>query len=291
MPITLITGTPGAGKSLLAVKMLVDDILPKAKAEGRRVYCNITDFQAPGFDVVDCGPEGPKEWTEYPDGSICVFDEIQQQYPFKNGASQTPAYIRAYEKHRHRGFDFIFITQGPYLLDRHLHPLIDRHLHVYRPFGFKRSTILEWNGVNEKPQPLQSRTNAAVKNFTFPKRLFKYYKSATQHTVKMRFPWKLAGMFVGLALLLAWAGKMGWDASNSSMFSDPSEVVAGAAEANGGEAGVICATVTAATSRAVHLTVAGAKFQMRPEAVSVAGGIVTVGGDAALAFPLCRVTG
>lgn len=200
MPITLITGTPGAGKTLYAVKMLIEQYLPT----GRQIYTNINGLDV-GNDNVHVLPEdGPMTWMSYPDGSLFFFDEVQTQYPFKNSMSKTPDYIKAYETHRHRGMDFVFITQGPYLLDRHLHPLIDRHMHVYRPFGLKRSTVLEWNGVNPNPAPAQSRSNALVKNFSFPKKYFDYYKSATVHTVKMRWPVKL--IVVLFALLFAFGG-------------------------------------------------------------------------------------
>lgn len=203
MPITLITGTPGAGKTLFAVKQIFEDLLPT----GRDVYSNISGLDASGYEnlhIVD--KDAPFHWMDYPDGAIFVFDEIQEQYPFKNAMSKAPPYITGYETHRHKGFDFFFITQGPYLIDRHLHPLIQTHYHIYRPFGMKRSTVLMWNGVNAKPEPAQNRSNAIVKNFSFPAKYFDKYKSATKHTVKLRIPWKLIGIFVLLLLGFGFLG-------------------------------------------------------------------------------------
>jgi hypothetical protein len=194
MPITLVTGTPGAGKTLYAVKMIIDDILPL----GRPIYTNINGLDIDNELVHVVGPEGPLEWQSYPDGAFCIFDEVQEQYPFKNAMSKTPDFVRGYETHRHQGKDFVFVTQGPYLLDRHLFPLIDKHIHLYRVFGMKRSTVLQWSGVNSTPQPKQTRTNAVVTNFSFPKRLFAHYKSASVHTVKASPPW---GLIVKLSLI------------------------------------------------------------------------------------------
>jgi hypothetical protein len=105
--------------------------------------------------------------------------------------SKVPKFIQQYETHRHKGFDFYFITQGPRLLDRHLMDLVGFHIHLYRPFGMKRSVIYEWNAVNLQPNPSQTKNTAIKKTFVFPKRIFKLYKSATVHTVKLRLPWKV----------------------------------------------------------------------------------------------------
>lgn len=288
MPITLITGTPGAGKSLYAVKMLLEEIIPT----GRPVFTNINGFTTDAKNVTVVGVDAPKEWMTYPDGSFCVFDEIQTAYPFKNGMAQTPDYIRKYETHRHRGMDFVFITQGPYLLDRHLHPLIDRHIHVYRPFGFKRSTILEWNGVNEKPQPLQSRTNAAVKNFRFPKKYFEHYKSAVVHTVKARFPWKLAALALGLVALLGYAAYGGYQFLTSDMLAGrrSEELDAGRA-ADAAADPSVCAAVASVAGRTVRLRVGPQLYAIPRNRLVIRDGLVTVADAEGLAWPLCRVTG
>lgn len=287
MPITLITGTPGAGKTLFAVKKLLEEVLPT----GRPVYTNIAGFSAPQFPNLHViGDEGPREWINYPDGAFCVFDEVQRQYPFKNSMTKNPDYITGYETHRHRGMDFIFITQGPYLIDRHLHPLIDRHYHVYRPFGFRRSTLLEWQGVNPNPAPLQSRANAAVKNFTFPKKYFSHYKSATQHTVKVRFPWKLAAIFAAILGLCAFAVYRGYSALSSDLIAGGG---ADMVEAVGqdGQPVEVCASVLARSPKVSVLRIGSRVYRLQSDAVVLSNTEVAIDGRSDLAWPRCRVTG
>lgn len=290
MPITLVTGTPGAGKTLFAVKKIVEEIIPT----GRPIYVNINGFSHPSPNVHVVGEEGPREWLSYPDGAFCIFDEVQRQYPFKNSMSKNPDYITGYETHRHRGMDFIFITQGPYLIDRHLHPLIDHHFHIYRPFGLKRSTVLEWQGVNEKPAPLQSRANAVVRNFNFPKKYFSHYKSATIHTVKMTIPWKLVGFFLLLALgigVIAWKAL---DLRSARIFAGGGLADAAAAEDAGGAASGSsarsCVVVLAATPSYLLVKIEGNRIRLDPASVKLTQGQLFVGDDSALSWPVCRVT-
>jgi len=292
MPITLVTGTPGAGKTLFAVKKVIEELIPT----GRKIYVNINGFTHDSPNVVVVGDEAPKEWMKYPDGGFFVFDEVQRQYPHKNSMTKTPDYISGYETHRHRGMDFIFITQGPYLIDRHLHPLIDHHYHIYRPFGFKRSTILEWQGVNPTPAPLQSRTNAAVRNFSFPKKYFDHYKSATIHTVQRRIPWKLFGIFGLVALGLCVVAYLGYRSSQSDLLNKyrrGSSEESGAAQLERDLAAsdpAKCAAILARTPSDLVIRIQGHRSRLRADAVTVAEGRLVVGGNTELSWPLCRVT-
>jgi zona occludens toxin len=203
MSIVLVTGTPGAGKTLYAVKTLLEDLIPS----GRRIYTNINGFQTDAKNVTICDDEMPYKWMDEDDDAIFVFDEVQHQYGTRNGAAKVPPYISAFETHRHHGFDFYLITQGPSLIDRHLWPLVERHVHMYRAFGLKRSSKFEWNAVNPSPNPAQTRTNAEKRNFSFPAKYFEHYKSASTHTVKSRFPVRL---FAFLALLIVVILFCGW---------------------------------------------------------------------------------
>lgn len=209
MPITLITGTPGAGKTLYTVRLLVE----KIAQEGRHVFHNINGLDLRElaklglnpFLIQRCGEEGPLDWFEYPDGSIFIFDEVQRQYPPRNTMSKVPRHISEYETHRHRGMDFYFVTQGPRLIDRHLHDLITKHVHLYRPFGVKMSQVYTWNLVNPNPNPAQSKSNSVNASFRFPPKLYKLYRSASMHTVKRQIPWKVVGYATGAVALAVWA--------------------------------------------------------------------------------------
>lgn len=192
MAVVLITGRPGAGKTLSAVKMLIEEVLPT----GRQVFADIDglDYEGLGVARLVQGDEDPiaacQRWFSVPEGSVVFIDECQRVFPVRNPASKVPEWVSEFETHRHKGLDVYLITQGPRLIDRHIHDLIDRHIHLYRAFGLKRSTRYEWNGINTSPDPTQDSDNASKQNFTFPSKYFDFYKSASVHTAKARLPWK-----------------------------------------------------------------------------------------------------
>ena len=196
MAVVLITGRPGAGKTLSAVKILIEEVLPT----GRQVFADIDglDYEGLGVARLVQGDEDPvqacQKWHAVPEGSVVFIDECQRVFPVRNPASKVPEWVSEFETHRHKGLDVYLITQGPRLIDRHIHDLIDRHIHLYRAFGLKRSTRYEWNGVNTSPDPTQDTDNAAKQNFVFPKKYFAAYKSASMHTAKARLPWKPIAM-------------------------------------------------------------------------------------------------
>lgn len=208
MPITLITGKPGAGKTLAAVKMIVEDLLPT----GRPIYAQINGLQYDALGVLRLVADDQvqdaaarvaalRHWHELPDGAVIIIDECQDVFPPRNPAAACPDYIRKFETHRHRGHDVVLLTQGPRLIDRHLHDLIDRHIHLFRLFGLRRSTKFEWPGVNLSPDPEQSRDTARRAFFSFPRKYFQFYQSATLHTVQRRIPWAPFAV-LGLAAII-----------------------------------------------------------------------------------------
>lgn len=206
MAIYLITGSPGAGKTLYAVKTIVEKLLK----ENRPVFSDIA-----GLDHVTLGtfelksPDGEptaRHWQTVPDGAILVLDEVQRAFPPRNPASKVPDYIQAFETHRHRGIDLYLLTQHPRLIDGHIKPLVERHYHLHRSYGLKRSTILQWEGVSDDPSPSNSSANAAREAFSFPAKMFKYYRSASLHTHKPKLPVKALAYVAIAGLMLAFAG-------------------------------------------------------------------------------------
>lgn len=220
MAVVLITGRPGAGKTLSAVKMLIDESLPS----GRLVYADIDGLEFDKLGVKrlhnrascpaailewvpeevkrDPGEDRPgqsaaENWWQLPEGSCIYLDECQRVFPVRNPASRVPVHVSEFETHRHKGYDVFLITQGPRLIDRHIHDLVDRHVHLYRAFGLARSTRYEWNGINTSPDPEQGKDNASKANFSFPAKYFSFYKSASVHTVKKRIPWAPILMLAG----------------------------------------------------------------------------------------------
>lgn len=218
MAVTLLTGTPGAGKTLYAVQLLVEKFAPS----GRRIVTDIEGLQdlPDNVIVVPQGSDMATRWHLEEDGTLFIFDECQRHYPVRNSQSKPPIYISEFETHRHRAFDFFLITQDPRLIDRHLHPLIGMHIHLYRAFNMKRSIIYEWNVINPNPAPAQSKSTAIRKHWSFPKQHFKKYKSASQHTMKLRVPGKLMIILGCILIFGGWAlGNLGMRFLNGGFFA------------------------------------------------------------------------
>ena len=205
MSVELITGTPGAGKTLFIVKKVVDVLLKT----GRPIYHNVNQLNVPGDHVHyvdDDHPFGPCNWhnrtEEECKGAIFIFDEIQHQYPPRSSSSKIPPWIAAFQTHRHKGLDFYILTQDPSFIDHGVKKIVDHHYHLYRPFRFARSTLYEYQGVSSSPGPEMTFANAQKSSFVFQKKYFQFYRSSADHNMKAHPPWKLIGMTVALAVAL-----------------------------------------------------------------------------------------
>lgn len=188
--ITLITGTPGAGKTLYCISKLLRDLVGSVVNSTddsgnhmlvrRRILTNI-----PGLllDHEFIGPDvggGLADWHLWAKpGDVIVYDEVQRSWPPRANGSKVPDYISALETHRHMGVDFIILTQHPMLLDRNVAALTGRHLHVRRFGGIGAAIVYEWDHCSRSL--LYSKS---LKKFPFKydKSIFKLYKSAELHT-------------------------------------------------------------------------------------------------------------
>ncbi|MDO9292643.1 MAG: zonular occludens toxin domain-containing protein [Hydrogenophaga sp.] len=190
MPINLITGAPGNGKTLL----LLVEVERRRKAENRPVYYSgVKDLLLPwelfgGESTDPTSPHmtDPSNWNSLPVGSIIVIDECQRLFRPRGTGSKVPDYVTALETHRHKGYDIYLVTQAPALIDSNVRNLVETHKHLMRKFGSKWSTIHEWKGV--KTGCVTSRKDSLESQFRYPKEVFSWYKSAEVHTVKMRLP-------------------------------------------------------------------------------------------------------
>lgn len=197
MSIWLITGLPGAGKTLKAM-MLADQFTK----EGRQVYvANVR-----GLTRTDWLPCDPRKWMDLPDGSVVFVDEVQDFFPQRGARDPMPDAVARLDKHRHRGFTFIFTCQYPKQVDFALRGFVDRHLHLRRNFGLSTSTVIELDrciDIDDKGD-----INKALKTaFRFPKEAFGWYQSATEHNMKVRIPARVLAfpvLIVGV-LGLVWA--------------------------------------------------------------------------------------
>jgi zona occludens toxin (predicted ATPase) len=204
MAITLITGVPGAGKTLLAIKAIYDQVQknnnPKTKPEDRRpIYTDIEGIDFGGdVDFYD------GDWRELPDGSLVVFDEIHRRWPAtgRSGMSNDETCSQL-DMHRHRGFDFYLITQWPTKLHFEARTNVNHHKHLVRLSGSKSATVYTWQQAQGSPDSRESKDVADTEAFLYPKHLFKHYKSATIHTHKLKIPKKLIGYGALLTVVLS----------------------------------------------------------------------------------------
>lgn len=201
MPLTLITGKPGDGKTLYTITKVQE----RAKAENRQVYYhNIKDLKL-AWGKLDT----PADWIDpekVPDGAIIVFDEAQEAFPPRPSGSRPQSYIQELAKHRHRGLDIYFITQDPGLIDKFVRDLTGKHQHVYRSFGAQSARVYNWDHVVD-PDSRTERANCLQTDvFLYPKDTFELYTSATVHTVKRKLPRILVFWFPLVVALTLGAG-------------------------------------------------------------------------------------
>lgn len=208
--IYLYTGLPGSGKTLHVVET-IDNFL---KA-GRTVFQNgITGYSDDRVQEI----EDPHKWQELPDGCVIVIDECQRHYPTRKMTDPIPP-IKDLSVHRHRGFDFVFITQHPSLLDVYVRRLVGEHTHHLRKFNSHTFEQITWGECVDDPQSSSNRRKGTSKIGRFNKAYFDKYKSAFAHTHKIRLPFRLImlpliviaclGLFMWLIPYLQSMGKGG----------------------------------------------------------------------------------
>lgn len=206
--ITLITGQPGAGKTLL----LVHEFLTEAKEKGRPIVADgIPDLVIPHepappvpewtHHVEDASSQdGKKLLYTFPEGSLVVIDECQRVFRPRGVSKSVPPEVAAFETHRHQGLDFILITQHPGLLDSNVRRLVGRHLHI-RDLGILGRKVYEWP---EATDPEKFRNAPVQRGWKLPKKSFDLYKSSSLHIKPKRgIPKGVAVLALCVPLILA----------------------------------------------------------------------------------------
>jgi zona occludens toxin len=185
--ITIITGTPGSGKTLYLIDTL-------SKIKDRTIYYhNINNLQLDWVELDD--PENFHVSTE--PGAIYVLDEAQQTFPVRDFKKQKPDAVAFLETHRHHGIDIYFITQHASMLDVHIRRLAGTHIHLNRNFGQNFVTKYTANSVID-PKNYHELKTAEKTTWRFPKKTFDLYKSSEVHTHKKRIPVMLLLIPIGL---------------------------------------------------------------------------------------------
>ena len=211
--ITLITGTPGSGKTAYALDMMLR--LQKLDNSRKLFVHGIPDLKV-AHEVVVCDSKTcdycttlvdreshlqAKDWHKWAEqGSIFFFDEVQNIHRPRHGSAAVPDCVATYEVHRHRGLDFFMITQNPMLIDGNIRALVSRHIHLTATWA--RRVQHEWAQCKTD---LSSTLDESIKSsYVLPKDVFKLYKSASLHTsVSRKKPWVLYALPV-LVLVVFW---------------------------------------------------------------------------------------
>ena len=190
--ITLITGGPGSGKTAYAVNYLINKI-----SSERVVYQDgITDLSYPSQEI------DPNEWHICAaEGSYIIIDEAQRIWRPTGISSQIPPSITELETHRHKGIDFLLITQHPSLIHQNVRRLVSKHVHIESSWSGRK--LHEWSSCKADPT---RTTDAVTRLYKLPSSVFEKYKSAEVHTkIKRKLPISAYALLVILAIL-AFAG-------------------------------------------------------------------------------------
>lgn len=209
--IILVTGTPGSGKSLYTVAELLSK-----QFKGRPLYINgIPDLLIEHEPMTD---DDVEHWYDgrVPQNSVIVIDEVQRIWRPRSASVKAPQHITELEVHRHKGVDFIIITQHPQQIDAHVRRLVGRHLHIRRTWGLAASVVYEWDSCST----LSNIKTAQSKVWRYPKNAYKLYKSSQLHT-------KAGGkipivVWVVVAVALAFPF-VGWEATKRVLMRFSSE--------------------------------------------------------------------
>jgi zona occludens toxin len=215
--LTLITGLPGAGKTLNLIKMI--DSEPEYK--NRPIYYfNIKELK---LDWIEIDEKQALAWYDLPDNSIVIMDECQRLFrPMKYG-DKVPRAIEEFETHRHRGFDIFLITQNPKLIDTKVRYLCGQHINYERQYGFGRVRKVLWQKAVNDTEDYHARLEAEISRIRLDKKYFGVYKSTEVNTHKAKIPRKLYFVILFAIIPFAVLGYLynkyssGADASDSSV--------------------------------------------------------------------------
>ena len=201
--IILITGVPGAGKTLYAVS----EFLTKQFKDRPLYVYNIPDLLVHHELLSE---QDVNNWYDgrVPENSVIVIDELQDIWRPRSSTAPVPPYISKLETHRHQGIDFLLLTQHPQLIDINVRRLVGRHIHVRRAWGAPAATVYEWDSISMN---INATRNAQMKLWRYPRKAYKLYKSSKLHTsTGQKFPFvlKIAALIL-LSLPVIWyfAGK------------------------------------------------------------------------------------
>jgi zona occludens toxin len=190
--ISLLTGLPGAGKTLRLIQFIVGEIESGKKTDKdgeshpAMIYvCNVKKINIPGIIPW----HDPMDWESLPAGATLIVDEAQDYFPRRRSGEPT-AQVKQMSKIRHSGVRLVLATQDPSYLDQHLLGLVGFHEHLLRLQGKNKTFIFRHNTVMENiRKPFKViKTQYDHEQWELPASFFQYYESAELHTIKYRMP-------------------------------------------------------------------------------------------------------
>lgn len=220
----LITGKPGNSKTSHAIDFVLHD--KRFAVEGSETrrpvyYRGIRGLTLDWHELTDSETEN---WSDHvPDGAVLVVDEAQEIWPVRPSSKSVPRGVAALETHRHHGWDVIFISLDPSLLDANVRKICNEQFHYSRPFG--APFVIEYHSGSGYVNPA-SRTDLAScvqKKKRLPKRVWGLYKSAEIHTHKFRPP----KVLFAIPIFAAVAGYFFWQFTSNYGVSDDTSVITG----------------------------------------------------------------
>jgi len=206
---TLITGTPGAGKSLKAIELILE-VVKKNKRDDEHdptpvttIYSNIAGLKIEGVKPL------PEDWRECESPAMWVLDEAQYRFPAtgRRGLDEDPI-VSEIATHRHYGIDLVMITQHPQLISSHVRKFVGRHYHLDRRFGSAAVTVYVADNLMNVDSGLKSNEHEA---WVHPKKLFDYYESASLHINNKKLPKGLRNMIFFLGALVVFSAVMAYN--------------------------------------------------------------------------------
>lgn len=220
MSILLITGIPGAGKTLYAVSKLkkaIDDNMSLPADKQRKIYCDITGLAIEGIEKT------PMDWRQTPPNSLLIYDEAQFHEEFKpnRGLSQYKQ-VEDLTIHRKTGHEIWFITQDPGRLHKDILAMVEMHHHLERPYGAKLATIYQYRGAERNAKAPTVKQRAERKTlFAYDKKLFDLYQSTNvdDDGIKLRLPPKLIFLLLLPVALFAFSAYMFFSGDTQDMLN------------------------------------------------------------------------
>lgn len=220
--IYLITGSPGAGKTLAAMELI--EKWGREHPE-RIIYSANIDGQCyPG--VLPLDDAGVLSWHQHCEkDSLVVVDEAQRYWRAQRSGEPSQAIIEM-ETHRHDGIDIVLMTQHPTFLHANIRKLVNVHIHMIAYTG-QSALRWEWREAHDDVQDTKLRSEGEFTEWKYPAHLYPFYKSATMHTKRAKRSSKqLKARIWGIVALVCVVGLIGMGIAVWHKFSSKKPVSA-----------------------------------------------------------------